>query len=91
AFWEREGYEFSLKEAPGWLTMNPKTGVISGTPSIYDIGKTHITIIVQRTWPNEVTTTYVSEVTTGDTKYFQKNGPQFQASDEQSFNLTVTR
>jgi len=31
AFWEKEGYEFSLKNAPEWLTIDPKTGIMSGT------------------------------------------------------------
>lgn len=91
AFWEKEGYEFSITEGPAWLTINPKTGLISGIPSKYDPGKTNITITVNRTWPNEVTTTYISEVSTNAAKGFQKNGPEFQASDEQRFTLNVIR
>jgi len=83
AFWEKEGYEFFLTKAPPWLKIDKHTGIISGVPNANDAGKTPITITVRRTWPHEVTKDDYRA------QYFLKDGQQFQASDEQSFTLTV--
>jgi hypothetical protein len=83
AFWEKEGYEFFLTNAPPWLKIDKQTGLISGVPNTTDAGKTPVTTTVRRTWPHEVKK--------GDDRYeyFSKDSHQFQATDQQSFTLTV--
>lgn len=85
SFWEREGYEFLLTESPVWLTMNPETGVISGTPGNYNTEESRITMIVNRTWPHEVKSNQYRP------EHFMKDIPEYEASDTQSFILKVLR
>ena len=84
AFWEREDYEFSMTEAPEWLTINRRTGIISGKPGMSDIGKTQITINVKNTFPYELK----NEDSRSDG--FVKSIPEYQTNDKQTFILTVT-
>ncbi len=92
AFWEKEGYEFSLAEAPEWIRIDSKTGIIAGKPSTYNTGKYPIRVTVNRTWPYEVTKTIMYQGKNKKiTKSFLKDGPEFRASDEQFYILNVIR
>ena len=83
AFWEREGYEFMLTDAPGWLKMDTKTGMMSGKPGEYDTGKTLIVLEVSRRWPHELTTDNFRP------ESFTKDGSEFQSTVRQVFELIV--
>ncbi|HJN16493.1 MAG TPA: Ig domain-containing protein, partial [Armatimonadota bacterium] len=81
AYWEREGYEFSLAEGPPWLSIDAATGVLSGTPP--QPGQFPVRVVAKRTWPDEVKADQYRP------EYFAKDAPEFQAEDEQTFTLTV--
>ncbi len=83
AFWETEGYEFRLAEGPDWLTVDPDSGVVSGTPSEEDVGVHPVRLECHRRYPREVKP--------GDYRpsYFLKDAAEFQASDTQTFEVTV--
>jgi len=85
AFWEREGYEFRLADAPGWLRIDPVGGILSGTPGERDTGDHRVTVVVDRTWPHEV------KANQKRPENFTKDGPEYRASDEQTFVLRVRR
>lgn len=54
--------EFWLTDNPGWLTIDPATGLISGTPLTGDDGATLITYGVQDKWHNSVELTWTLTV-----------------------------
>ncbi len=45
-FWDVEENTFALAEGPQWLTIDPKTGVLSGTPAAGDAGKVTVRVEV---------------------------------------------
>ncbi len=83
AFWETEGCRFELAEGPSWLAVDPESGLLSGTPTEEDRGVHRVTITGRRTYPRELKP--------GDDRSsgFVKEGPAFQALDQQTFDLTV--
>jgi hypothetical protein len=83
AFWEKEGYEFELVRGPAWLTMDPETGVLRGTPSVADTGSAEVVLVVHRTFPFE------QERGTPSARYFQKIHAMYRDEDLQRFQLHV--
>jgi hypothetical protein len=45
-FWEQEQLRFSMPVGPRWLTIDPKTGVLSGIPPAGSAGKHPIRLMV---------------------------------------------
>jgi hypothetical protein len=45
AFWDREKLAFSLANAPDWLLVDPKSGLVSGVPKA--AGKFEATLVVE--------------------------------------------
>jgi hypothetical protein len=82
-FWEREEYEFRLEKAPAWLQLDRRTGVLAGEPGPQDAAVADVEIVAIRTYPDEVSPHDQSG------QLFQKTDPRFQASDRQTFTLTV--
>ncbi len=84
-WWEKEGYAFELAQGPKWLHIDLETGLLSGTPTVGDLGPVPVRVKVRRTWPNEVKKDQYRP------KYFLKDAPKFQAEDVQSFELRVEK
>ena len=83
AFWEKEGYEFELVRGPAWLTMDPETGVLRGSPSAADIGSGEVVLVVHRTFPFE------QKRGTPSARFFQKIHAMYRDEDLQRFQLHV--
>jgi hypothetical protein len=83
AFWETEGYEFELTEEPAWLSVNKNSGTLAGTPGPHDRGTSRVTVVCHRRFSRELKL--------GDHRpsYFLKDAPRFQASHQQTFELTT--
>jgi len=83
AFWETEGYEFELADKPAWLSVDTDSGILTGTPGAGDRGTSRVIVICRRRFPHELKP--------GDHRpsYFLKEDPRFQASHQQTFELSV--
>ncbi len=80
-FFELEGCEFSLAAGPKWLKLDPKTGVLSGTPARKDVGAVDVEVVAKRTYPRERTA--------GGNQWAAKSAARFQASGRRKFRITV--
>jgi len=47
AFWDAEQPKFSMTAGPAWLSIDPATGVLSGTPGAADAGDPEVRIAVE--------------------------------------------
>ncbi|MCP4605485.1 MAG: hypothetical protein GY847_34025, partial [Proteobacteria bacterium] len=83
AFWEAEGYEWQLAEAPEWLELEQQTDTLAGTPREQDVGKHRVTIVCRRTYPQELKTDEYRS------SYFLKNKAEYSAETRQTFELQV--
>lgn len=83
AYWEREGYDFSLVEGPSWMSMDSASGEMTGTPSATDRGFFKVIILCRRTFPFE------QEPEEFNAHYFQKDEERYQAEFPQTFLLEV--
>lgn len=83
AMWEREGTAWALETDADWLAIDPQTGLISGVPGDGHTGTRSVTVIAERTWPNEVGR--------GDYRpgAFEKDKPSFQRRTLQHYTLSV--
>lgn len=84
-FFEREGYQFSIKKGPKWLSLDANSGVLSGTPQLGDVGRHEVVIYVKRTWPYEVNLKLYPGYDVWD-----KSAAKHQAEHEQRFTITTT-
>jgi len=68
---------------PAWLSVEKDAGVLAGTPGPGDQGTARITLVCNRRFPHELKS--------GDHRpsSFVKDAPRFQASHQQTFDLTV--
>ena len=83
-YWEKEGYEFRLEDAPEWLSVDVDTGVVSGMPAFVDVGVDTVTVVCIRTYPFEQTPDGFRAA------FFQKDHKKFQADWRQSYEIVVT-
>ena len=83
AFWETEGCAFQLAEGPEWLELEQQTHTLTGTPSVQDVGKQRVTIVCQRTYPQELKKDEYRS------SYFLKDKAEFSAHARQTFELQV--
>lgn len=83
AFWETEGYEFELTQRPTWLSVDGNSGILTGTPGPDDRGTSRVTIACHRRFPREL------KPADRRSSYFLKDAQRFQASHQQTFELTV--
>jgi hypothetical protein len=44
-FWDKDDLRFELLAAPKWLSIDAKTGLITGTPTDKDVGKTTVKVL----------------------------------------------
>ena len=53
---------YRLIEAPGWMTIDPSNGIVSGTPTNADVGEVAVTVEVDDGWGGKDTQTYTLRV-----------------------------
>ncbi|MDX2475697.1 MAG: hypothetical protein QNL91_18555 [Candidatus Krumholzibacteria bacterium] len=82
-YWEKEGYEFHLEDAPDWLSVDADTGLLTGIPAFVDAGLDTVTVACIRTYPFEQTPDGFRA------SFFNKDHEKFKAEWRQSYEVVV--